>query len=384
MTDFNLFNTPLIVDFGSGQVKADFSGEEEPKVIFDSWLGKPKYSKVLPIMKETDVIGPSADVRGLYKLEHAIERGVISSSNVARQIIDRVYNDLKITNTKDVPFFICEPPFTPKSQKQMLAELLFDTYDSPTIFFGSQGVLSLYAFGKTNGIVLESGEGLTQVVPIYNGYKIENSIEKIKLGGQDVTNYLKLLLKKNGVSINSASEDLLLKEIKESVCELQSTPFEEFRLTSNSKHDQMDKKTDEIKYSLPDGSQIPIEYERFMASEILFNPSIAGHDSIGIGELINSAFKKLDLDLRKQLYGNIFVSGGNTMLNGFSERLAFELGQQISNKTKLSIIAPNSKRSLLVWQGASAITNMNAFSKLWITKSEYHENGDRIFFTKSF
>ncbi len=102
--------------------------------------------------------------------------------------MQKVINDLNITNNSEIPIFICQPPFTSKSQKKLIAEILFETYESPNLFFGTQGVLSLYAFGKKNGIVLESGYGITQVVPVYEGYKLDHAVQKINFGGLDVSN----------------------------------------------------------------------------------------------------------------------------------------------------------------------------------------------------
>ena len=242
----------------------------------------------------------------------------------------------------------------------------------------------MYAFGKTDGIMLESGDGITQIVPVYNGYKLEHAVEKVNFGGEDVTSYLRLLLRKNGISIQSSSEESLLGEIKKSVCELKVTSLEDLKNRGKMITDINDKKGEDVKYVLPDGFTIDIGAERFMAPEILFSPSIAGFEFPGMHELLDNSIKKLDLDLRRHLYSNIFLSGGNTVINGFAERLANELGSLVSDKTKMSIVAPNVDRSVLPWQGASAITNMSAFSKLWISRKEMQEQGDRIFLMKAF
>ena len=266
-----------------------------------------------------------------------------------------------------------------------MAELLFESYDCPSIFFGTQGVLSLYSFGKTDGVVLESGDGVTQVVPVYNGYKLEHAVEKINFGGEDVSNYLKLLLRKNGIYIHSTSEQCLYNEMKESICELKGTSIIENKYRTKVHSTELsDKKVEEIKYELPDGEVIDIGNERYFAPEILFTPSIAGYEFPGLHELLDNSIKRLDLDLRKYLYGSIYLSGGNSLINGFSERLASELDPLISEKTKLSITAANVDRTFLAWQGASTITNINSFSKLWISKKDMQEHGDRIFLMKNF
>ena len=381
----NMFNNAAVVDLGSAHIKADFSGEEFPKTVFPSLIGRPKFNKILPLTNETEMVGPNADIRGLYKLERPIKRGVLAAVADGKLLFNKIYADLKIINNKEVPMFIAEPPFTSKAQKRAIAEILFESHDCPFIFFGIQGVLSLYAFGKTDGVVLESGEGVTQVVPIFNGYKLDHAVEKLNFGGEDIASYLKLLLRKNGTYIQSSSEECLFSEIKKSVCELKTMSTEDMRSRGKMMQTELgDKKGDDVKYLLPDGTTVEIGAERFLAPEILFNPSLAGLETPGLHELLDGAIKKLDLDLRKNLYSNIYLSGGNTHIHGFAERFANELSSLISDKTKMSIVAPNVDRTFLAWQGGSIITNMNSFSKLWISRKEMYESGDRIFFTKAF
>ena len=382
----NIFNTEsCIIDMGSDTIKAGLSSEEKPSLTFKSVIGTPKFNKILPTGTEMEVVGPSKDIRGLYKLSRPIKRGLISNMSDAKLLFNKVYNELKLVNHKDVPIFLTESPFTPKKQKAEIAELLFESYDAPSIFFGTQGVLSLYAFGKTDGIVLETGGGVTQVVPIYNGYKLDHAVEKINFGGEDVSNYLKLLLRKNGIYIHSTSELPLFNEMKESICELKSVSKVDNKYnTKVPMFDLHDKKTEVIKYELPDGQVIDIGAERYFAPEILFNPSVAGLEFPGLHELLDNCIKRLDLDLRRSLYSSIYLSGGNSLINGFSERLATEIEPLVSDKSKLSITAANVDRTFLVWQGATSIANINAFSKLWITKQDMQEQGDRIFMMKTF
>lgn len=380
----NIFNTTAtIIDLGSGMIKAGSSGEEKPTCIFPSIIGYPKFNKILPINEEKYVVGPERSMRGLYRLERPINRGILSNADDAKIIFQKIFTDLKLTNNnKEIPVFIAEPPFTSKKQKSMLSEILFDSFDIPSLFFGTQGVLSLYSFGKKNGVVLESGEGITQVVPVYNGYKLDYAVEKIDFGGIDVSNYLKLLLCKNGVKMNSSSEFCILQEIKETISQLKEKPLNRNEITMTVDVDN--NKTEEIKYELPDGEKVEVGSERFFAPEILFNPSIGGLEFPGLHQFLNNSIKKLDLDLRKNLYSSIILSGGNTLINGFSERLANELEAIVSEKTKLSITAANTDRTFLAWQGASNITNIGTFAKLWISKKEYQEQGDRIFLMKTF
>ncbi len=385
MDDFqNIFNTlATIIDLGSGTIKAGLSGEENPTCIFPSLIGIPKFHKILPMGENQQIVGPQKEVRGLYRLKKPIVRGEIKDKDDIKLILHEIFGKLKLVNNKEIPVFIAEPPFTSKKQKSMIAEILFDTYDTPNIFFGTQGVLSLYSFGRTDGVVLESGEGVTQVVPVFNGYKLDYSVEKMNFGGIDVSQNLKLFLKKNGISLFSSSENCILEEMKESICQLKDQAID-YKKLIGSNLDSNKEMVNQIEYELPDGSSISVGPERFIAPEILFNPSIRGMEFPGLHTFLDSSIKKLDLDLRKNLYESIILSGGNTLINGFSERLANELEPLVSDKTKLSITAANSDRTVLAWQGASSITNISSFSKLWISKKEHQEEGDRIFLIKNF
>ncbi len=140
----------------------------------------------------------------------------------------------------------------------------------------------------------------------------------------------------------------------------------------------------EVEYKLPDGSVVSVGPERYMAPEILFNPSLAGLEFPGLHEFVNSSVKRLDIDLRKSLYSNIILSGGNTLVNGFNTRFAKEMDLLVNNKQEVKIKVFNHNQSNFAWMGAYAISSQNSFQKLWIDKEEYSEYGDRIFLEKVF
>lgn len=376
----SLFYNAAIMDFGTSTVKADFAGEEIPSVQFSSLIGKPKYTKVFSNKSEADVIGPDASTRGLYKLHHSIKRGVFINAEDATRIIQKVFHDLHVTDTSLIPVLVTQPVILPKNNKKVLAEIFFENQNTQYLFFGTQSVLSLFAHGKSDGIVLESGEGVTQVASVFNGYKIENAFEQIAFGGSDVSMYLKFLFKRNGVLVNSSSEDCIFSEMKKHACQVNRTGIQS---VDSSKSEQL-QTSPEINYSLPDGSQIKLKNERFLAGEVLFNPAVAGLAFCGIHELVENSIQNIDIDLASYLCKNVYLSGGNTQMNGFVERFAFELNKISKNKSEKNIIASKGDRSLLAWRGGSVITNMSSFSTLWISKQEYQENGERIFLTKFF
>ncbi len=171
--------------------------------------------------------------------------------------------------------------------------------------------------------------------------------------------------------------------MKKDVCQLKDKAFDN---TTNSgrANDVGINKIEDVLFELPDGNHIEIGGERFLVPEVLFNPALAGLEYPGFPEFLESCLSKLNFDLKRVLYDNIILSGGNTMLEGFAERISNEMELLISEKIKMRILAPDVDRKLQVWKGAAAVSNLNSFRSLWITRKEYQEEGERIFLMKSF
>lgn len=190
------------------------------------------------------------------------------------------------------------------------------------------------AQGKTTGTVIESGDGVTQIMPINEGYSLPNTAERADIGGTDITNYLRLLLKRSGYNFNSPvstinrqSEIEVLKSMKEMMISCKSPIIQE----EISKGNKEKIAEPEKPFALPDGSIINVGSESMRAAEIMFNPSIIGFEDQGVHQMIMNSIKRADINLRDQLYKNIVLAGGNTMIQGFQDRLQREL-QSYMNK----------------------------------------------------
>lgn len=357
-------------------MKAGTAEEEQPKVVFPTMIGRPKHKKVLPSDVDSNFfVAPPEKLRGLMNISYPMEHGIIKDFDDMKAIWNHIYSELKLSK-KEHPVILTESPFNPRSNRAEMAEIFFENYNVPALFIGQQAALGLSAFGKTTGLVVDSGDGVTQVVPIYEGYAIEKGIERINLGGRDITEYFRLLLRRAGYNFVTSSEFELVKTIKETMIECAESASDLENLLKKN-----DKDTKTHPYYLPDGSKLTIHQERYMAPEMLFNPEKMGFEFPGIHELVHSSLRKTDVDLRQYLYREILLAGGNTEISKFPKRFVEDLSMISPKEVKVKVHAPP-ERSKAAWIGASIICNIATFKPLWVSKAKYNEQGDRIFDTR--
>lgn len=192
---------------------------------------------------------------------------------------------------------------------------MFEVFNVPCLYVSMQGVCALYASGRTTGVVLDSGDGVSHTVPIYEGFAIPHAIQRIYLAGRDLTEYLREILKERGLQFQTPAELEIVRDIKETMCHVVND-YEQAMKEAADGH------AHEKNYELPDGRKIMIGNERFRCAEILFRPSLAGHHDIGgIHTYCFDSVMKCDGDVRKDLFGNIILSGGSTLFEGLAERM---------------------------------------------------------------
>ena len=98
---------------------------------------------------------------------------------------------------------LTETSLNPKADRERVAEIMFETFNVPYLFLHLQAVLSLLASGRTTGVVVDSGETVSHVVPIFESYAIPHATIKIPLGGRDLTNYMRKILKERGITFDN-------------------------------------------------------------------------------------------------------------------------------------------------------------------------------------
>ena len=140
--------------------------------------------------------------RGLLKLQYPVQHGIIKNQNDMDLIWRHCYNELK-ADPAEYPVLLTEPPLNPHSNKNFMAQQFFENYGVKALFIAVQGVLSLFATGRATGVVFDSGEGVTQVVPVFDGYTLQHANQRIDMGGREVTEHLVQLLRRSGVSFTT-------------------------------------------------------------------------------------------------------------------------------------------------------------------------------------
>jgi len=265
---------------------------------------------------------------------------------------------------------LTEAPLNPKQNRERMTKTMFETFNSPKMYVSIQAVLSLYASGRTSGIVFDCGYGVSHTVPIFEGYCLPHAVKRSDLAGRDLTDRMVNLLSEKGYSFTTAAEKEIVRDIKEKLCYVSLHYQEDVAAAEESS--ELAKS-----YEMPDGEVITINSSRFRCPEAIFDPSLVGLEDTGIHKRVVDSIMNCDIDIRKNLYFNLLLSGGSTMFPGISTRMEMEVASLAPTGVKVRVTAPP-ERKYSVWIGGSILASLATFSKMWITRADYNEHGAGI------
>jgi actin-related protein 2 len=245
-----------------------------------------------------------------------------------------------------------------------------------------QAVLTLYAQGLLTGVVVDSGDGVTHIVPVFEGYAIADKSKRLDVAGRDVTRYLIKLLLLRGYAFNRTADFETVRQIKEKLCyigyDLKLEKQLALETTVLVEH-----------YTLPDGRVIKVAQERFEAPEVLFQPHLIDVESVGVSELLFNCINSCDIDTRAEFYKHIVLSGGSSMYPGLPSRMEKELKELYLQKVlkgdkarlakfKVRIEDPPRRKHMVFLGGAVLASIMKDKEHFWMTKAEYAEQGFNV------
>lgn len=372
---------PVVIDVGTGYTKAGVAGEEEPRIVLPSTVGFPKYEAAMPeeeaYLKEYYVGRDATNMRGVLKLRWPVEHGIIEDWDAWEKLISYTYYNALGIHPDERPILLTEAPYSPRKNRERMAEIMFETFDAPALYVETQALLSLYSSGSTTGLVIDSGEGVTHIVPVNQSFLLRHAIKRINIAGRDVNRKLRELLKASGFYLDSSGGREIVRDIKEKLTYL-ALDYEK----------EMDKakkipKSIAEEYVLPDGQVVELVDERFRAPEIMYKPMMIGEESDPLSRVVYEAIMECDVDVRPQLYRTIALSGGNTLIKNFPERLEEEVKKLVPDRAKDMIkVEAMPDRQYAVWIGGAILASLPAFQDMMITKKQWEKEGSSVLFKR--
>ncbi|XP_062903726.1 actin-3-like [Mobula hypostoma] len=363
----------LMIDLGTGYIKAGLAGRCKPAVTVSSIVGRPMQRSVKTgdIRKES-FVGRELTAPSELRLSNPFYHGVVVDWDGAEIVLDYVLEKKLQARPEDHAVMVADPPLSPITNREKMAELLFETFGFPAVHISRQSVLSIYAYGCTSGLVVESGHGYSSVVPIHEGYIIPHIATTVDYAGNDLTKYLMDLLNQNGHTL-STNDYQIVEHIKQKYCYTAADFETELRVES---------KESSMHYELPDGKVITIGKEKIKCPEALFNPALMGSSEPGLHTIALNLINKCDSSILEEMSRNILLCGGSSMFPGFPVRFQKEMRDLVQDMNLQVRAIPIRRYS--VWFGGSILCCLKIFEQLWVSKKDYDEHGPIAVYHKYF
>ncbi|XP_050091505.1 uncharacterized protein LOC126575053 [Anopheles aquasalis] len=341
----------VIVDNGSHTTKVGLTEDADPEAVFRTLVEVRSDGK--------RVVSAGVPTESTGARVHPIVRGVPVDLDALEVVWEHAFRQVLKVDPREHKVLLTERPLASSSEtREAIVQRMFEKFEVPATYLAMQGLMALYAAGRTSGTVLDIGEGLTSVVPVYRYTPQKESIINVPFAGTDMVDYLASTL------AITRDRTELAREIMEKVCSVSGDPAKEV----SSLSDQV--------YRGTAGTSVTVGKERLLCAEALFNGS-EGRRSVQ--QLVTDAVTGCPVNTRKELYANVILAGGATMFPGMGDRLQRELETLLPTTAtyRVKVIAPQNA-TLTIWTGACLVAQSPLFQQLWITRQEYDEFGASI------
>jgi actin-related protein 2 len=318
----------------------------------------------------------------MLETSYPVHEGIVKDWVGMKHVWDYTFFDKMKIDPKEHKILLTEPPMNPLNNQKQMYQHMFETYGFQAAKVNIQAMLVLYAQGLLSGVVVDSGDGVTHIVPVWEGIVPPTLIKRLNVAGRHITKYLIKLLQVRGYNFNRSADFETVRQIKEELCYCGYDLDVEKRLA-------LETTTLVQPYTLPDGRVIKVTSERYEAPEVLFQPHLIDSESVGLHEMLFNMIQEADIDLRPAFYQHIVLSGGSTMYPGLPSRLEKEMKELYLKKVlkgdkaklekfKLRIEDPP-RRKHMVFLGGSVLADiMKDRPEFWISKQEWEDEGERI------
>jgi len=373
----------IVCDNGTGFVKCGFAGSNFPAHIFPSLVGRPilrSQAKIGNIEIKDIMVGEEAsELRSMLEVSYPMENGIVRNWDDMKTVWNHTFYDKLKIDPKNTKILLTEPPMNPKKNRERMIQEMFETYGFEGVYIAVQAVLTLYAQGLMTGVVVDIGDGVTHIVPVYEGFSMPHLTKRLDIAGRDITKYLIKLLLLRGYAFNASADFETVRLMKEKLCYVAYDVETEQKLANET--------TVLVEqYTLPDGRVIRVGGERFGAPEALFQPHLINVEGAGVAELLFNTINAADIDTRPEFYKHIVLSGGTTMYPGLPSRLEREIKQlylervlkgktETFGKFKVRIEDPPRRKHMVFLGGAVLADIIKDKDETWILKKDYEETG---------
>jgi len=398
-------NPAVVIDNGTGYTKMGYAGNCEPSFIVPSVIGTKEAKNARKDWKGVEDmdfwIGDEAVARANeYKVTYPIRHGIVENWDSMERYWQRCIYKYMRCDPEEHNFLLTEPPMNLPENRELTAEIMFETYNVKGLYIAVQAVLALCASWTSKqvvertltGTVVDAGDGVTHIIPVADGYVIGSCIKHIPLAGRDITNFIQTLMRERETHIPPDDAMDVAKRVKEQYCYVCPDMAKEF-----GKYDDDPAKW--IKQTSGDTKRggtwsCDVAYERFLGPEIFFNPEICNPDyTTPVPQVIDQTIQASPIDTRRGLYKNIVLSGGSTMFKDFGRRLQRDIkrcvderlrksselsnGRIVPQNVDVNVISHHMQR-FAVWFGGSMLASTPEFEKVVHTRAQYEEYGPSI------